>query len=621
MSSIAPERIFLMRLQALSITRIKNVFYLAGESVPSHQKGSQETADMRLPIRPLLKPAIGLLRQFGRTPVVSHLLPSLILLCLAVPKGFSQSSHFSLPGGSQGLSDYYRRQELIKGSSATVSVLQQSLSSQLVLLDSLLPIPDSLRLFRSTSVSKNFSFQLLPVSVSFGYNSHHPFGWNDGPMIPAKGAQTMVSGGILLKAGKWSLQLMPQAIFAANAPFETFPTEHFDGYWSTYYRLLNNIDLPERFNSEAYTKFFPGQSALRYNTAHFSFGLSTENYWWGPGRFNALIMSNNAPGFLHFTAGTRKPLSTPIGSIEAQIVAGQLLSSGIFPADTNRYFNGSRLYQPKQEKNRYLAGITLNWQPKWFSGLYLGFAAVSYLYRDEIGGTLDVLPPIGWLPSKSFNEGKKAAIGSIFARYVMPKDHAEIYLEIARNDRPVSIINLISDVDYPYAFTGGFRKLLPLRGNKSWIDCSLEITQTGLPSGNLVLNNLSFYTHPYVRQGYTQQGQLLGAGIGPGSNSQTIDVSWVKNYNRVGIRVERLARNMDFNYLAFIPTRDYTRHWIDLSTELHADWQYRKLLFSARTILTRSLNYQWYIFPDLGYFKNGYDWLNFTANVSVAYRL
>jgi hypothetical protein len=86
-----------MRLQALSITRIKNVFYLAGESVPSHQKGSQETADMRLPIRPLLKPAIGLLRQFGRTPVVSHLLPSLILLCLAVPKGFSQSGNFALP--------------------------------------------------------------------------------------------------------------------------------------------------------------------------------------------------------------------------------------------------------------------------------------------------------------------------------------------------------------------------------------------------------------------------------------------------------------------------------------------------------------------------------------------
>ena len=534
---------------------------------------------------------------------------------------FSQSGNFSLPGGSQGLADYYRRQELIKGTPATVSVLQQSLTSQLALLDSLFPFPDSLRLFRSSLGSKNFSFQLLPVSVSFGYNSQHPFGWNDGPMIPAKGGQTMVSGGIVVKAGKWSLQLMPQAVYAANAPFETFPTEHFDGYWSTYYRLLNNIDLPEQYTTGYYWKLLPGQSALRYNTGAFSLGLSTENYWWGPGRFNALVMSNNAPGFLHFTAGTTKPIATPIGSIEAQIVAGQLLSSGIFPADTNRYFNGTRLYQPKQDKNRYVAGINFIWQPKWFSGLSLGFAAASYQYQDEMKGLLDVLPPIGWLPSAAFNKGTKSAIGSVYARYVLPKDNAEVYLEIARNDRPASPINLISDVNYPAAFIGGLRKLFPISRSRGWIDCSLEITQTGLPNASLVLNSFSFYTHPYVRQGFTHRGQLMGAGIGPGSNSQTIDISWVKGFNKVGLRVERLARNMDFNYLAFIGTRDYTRHWIDLSTELHADWQYQNLLFSARTTLTRSLKYQWYVFPSLGYFENGYDWLNFTANLSVAYRL
>jgi hypothetical protein len=208
-------------------------------------------------------------------------------------KAYSQSGNFSLPGGSQGLADYYRRHELIKGTPAPVSVLQQSLTSQLALLDSLFPFPDSLRLFRSPASRKNFSFQLLPVSVSFGYNSHHPFGWNDGPMIPAKGAQTMVSGGVLLKAGKWSLQLMPQAVYAANAPFETFPTEHFDGYWSTYYRLLNNIDHPERFSTGSYWKFLPGQSALRYNTGAFSLGLSTENYWWGPGRCTSLRVPAN----------------------------------------------------------------------------------------------------------------------------------------------------------------------------------------------------------------------------------------------------------------------------------------------------------------------------------------
>ena len=181
-------------------------------------------------------------------------------------------------------------------------------------------------------------------------------------------------------------------------------------------------------------------------------------------------------------------------------------------------------------------------------------------------------------------------------------------------------VNLISDVNYPRAFVGGFRKLFPLKKKGTWLELATEFTQMGLPTPELVLEGNSFYTHPYVRQGYTHNGQVLGSGIGPGSNSQTVDVSWVKGFNKVGLRIERLARNMDFNYAAFIGTRDYTRHWIDISTELHADWQYQNILFSARTTLTRSLNYQWYVFPDLGYFQNGYDFLNFNASLSVAYR-
>jgi hypothetical protein len=543
-----------------------------------------------------------------------------LFLFFVVTKSIAQGGDFSIPGGAHGLSDYFRRQELIHTSNYPVSILQQSLSNQFAHLDSSLPFIVKKSLLNGTHQKKGFIIDLLPASVTTIYNTHHPFGWNDGAMIPAKGLQTLVSGGIRVQSGRFSLQLMPQLVYAANPHFETFPTEHFDGYWATYYRLLNNIDMPERFSTVSYKKLLLGQSAIRYQLGKISLGLSNENYWWGPGRFNSLMMSNNAPGFLHFSVNSTQPIQTQIGDFEGQLIAGQLHSSGIFPADTNRYFNGVRLYQTKTEQNRYLAGITLSWKPKWFSGLSLGFAAVSYQYCNEIRGLGDILPPVGWLPTQTYINGKKAVIGSVFARYVMPKDHAEIYLEIARNDRPASPINLLSDVNYPSAFVGGFRKMFPLAKNNSWFDFSVEITQTGLPNSSLVLNNFSFYTHPQVRQGYTNLGQVIGAGLGPGSNSQTFDLSWVKGYNKVGLRIERLARNMDFNYLAFIITRDYTRHWIDLSTELHADWQYQNILFSARTTLTRSLNYQWYVFPDLGYFQNGYDFMNFNGSFSVAYR-
>lgn len=533
---------------------------------------------------------------------------------------FSQGGNFATPGGAHGLSDFYRRRELITGQIPSTSILHQQFTHQLSLLDSLLPFPDSLRIFKQGNVSRKIRMQLLPASLSIAYNSHHPFGWNDAAMIPAKGTQAMASGGIIIESGRWSLQLMPQLVYAANPSFETFPTEHADTYWDTNYRLLNTIDMPERFGTKRYQQILPGQSAIRYNTRNFSLGISTENHWWGPGRYNALVMSNNAPGFLHFTANTTRPIATPIGTFEAQLVAGQLLSSGIFPADTNRYFNGNRLYKAKKEENRYMTGITVSWQPKWVKGLTLGVAQASYQYVSDIAGIADILPLAGVVTSSSQQAGKKASLGSLFARYVLPKDHTEVYLEYGRNDRVPTPTNIWTDVNYPRAFVGGFRKLFPLKKPGTWLDLSVELTQMGLPTPELVLEGISFYAHPFVRQGYTHRGQVIGVGIGPGSNSQTIDLSWVKGYNKVGLRIERLARNMDFNYTAFIGTRDYTRHWIDLSTELHADWQYQNILFSARTTLTRSLNYQWYVFPSLGYFDNGYDWLNFNATLSVAYR-
>ncbi|MFK5143427.1 capsule assembly Wzi family protein, partial [Klebsiella pneumoniae] len=54
-------------------------------------------------------------------------------------------------------------------------------------------------------------------------------------------------------------------------------------------------------------------------------GISSENLWWGPGIYNSLLMSNNAPGFWHLTFNSRKPLKTPIGDFEWQLIGGKLV--------------------------------------------------------------------------------------------------------------------------------------------------------------------------------------------------------------------------------------------------------------------------------------------------------
>jgi hypothetical protein len=530
---------------------------------------------------------------------------------------FMQANAQSASFLGDGTQDFVRREQLLGKANAKNGLLLQSFSSVYAAVDSLLPPWKAFAKKPSKTISPVVTW--LPFSSTIQYNSHHPYGWNDGAMIPAKGLQTTISGGIAATVGKFSLVLKPELVYAKNPEFEGFSTENGDIYWAEMYKLLNKIDMPERFGSNAYHKILPGQSSIRYNTGSFSAGVSTENIWWGPGRYNALVMSNNAPGFAHITVNTVKPIETGIGSFEGQLIAGSLSSSGIFPPDTNRYYNGVRLYQAKQEKARYVTGFMLSWQPKWVKGLFVGFAKTSYLYSSDLG-IADIFPLDGLIRSGSEKAGKKASLGSLFARYVMPEERAELYFEYGRNDKSASLINIIADNRYARGYVAGFRKLFASR-RKHFIEFAAEFTQLQLPTAGLVQQAVSWYAHPSVRQGYTHEGQVLGSGIGPGSNSQLVDISWVKDFTKVGLRFERITRNNDFYYSAFVHTDDFTRHWIDISTTLHADWQYKQFIFSSRMGLIRSLNYEWYIFPGLGYFKNGYDVLNFHANVSVAFRL
>ena len=538
-----------------------------------------------------------------------------LIILLGSMSLFGQNTSFL----ADGVDDYIRRSQLMGKLDIEQSLMNRSFASNYRLIDTLLPEWNSKRSVKKSSSSNYFNW--LPASAVIQAASHHPFGWNDGGMIPAKGFETAISAGFSASAGNFSIQIKPEFVFAQNPSFETFSTEQADQYWTQYYRWLNTADIPERFGNQSYTKIFPGQSSIRYTSGAVSLGVSTENIWWGPGAWNSLVMSNNAPGFLHGTVNTVRPIKTGIGSFEGQIIGGTLTGSGILPPDRNRYdSNGHILYSPKREESRYIAGMVLSWQPKWVKGLFVGFAKASYLYQSDISGIADILPLEGIIKSSAEKAKHKAAIGSLFARYIMPEEKAELYFEYGRNDKSPNLINVVADNGYPRAFIAGFRKLFPIK-HGAMIDFSAEFTQLQLPTTELTFSARSWYTDSSVRHGYTQQGQVLGAALGPGSNSQKFDISWVKGFNRIGLTFERLIHNSDFYYNAFSDPIDYTRKWIDVSTTAHIDWHLQRFLLSSQLALARSLNYEYYIFPDLGYYKNGYDVLNFYGRISVAYRL
>lgn len=558
------------------------------------------------------RPCLRGMPQKNMLPLPSKVLLPFVVLLISFS---AQSQSSSMLG--DGTDDYIHRSQLNGKVSLASGLTNKSFASNLLALDSLLDWKSKVHL----NMPAGTGFNILPVSITTQLNSRHPWGWNDAAMIPARGFQTAVSAGFSFSSKYLSIQLKPEVVYAANTDFKGFADDQPDPYWTQYYRWLNSSDIPEKFGNSSYTKLFPGQSSIRFNIGNISAGVSTENLWWGPGSANALVLGNNAPGFLHGTINTIKPFETNIGTFEAQLIGGKLTGSGILPPGRNRYNSSNQLlYRPKREEDRYIAGFTLTWGPKWVKGLFLGFAKASYQYTSDISGVGDILPLEGIVKTSSEKNNLKASLGSLFARYVMPAEKAELYIEYGRNDKSPNIVNLIADNGYPRAYVAGFRKLFTLRNN-SQLEFLAEFTQLQLPTASLVFSGRSWYTDSSVRHGYTNQGQVLGAGIGPGSNVQMLDFSWVKGFNKIGLKFERLLHNNDFDYNAYSNPIDFTRHWVDVGTTLHADLAVKNFLLSSQFALVRSLNYQWYTFIGLRYFENGYDVLNFHGRISVAYRL
>lgn len=433
-------------------------------------------------------------------------------------------------------------------------------------------------------------------------NSALSMGYNDGSLYPAIGLQQRFTLGVFLQWQGFSLQLQPEFISAANGAPAAFQADPADAnYWARYYLYTaNKIDDFDRFGNSAITKIFAGQSSLRFNTRNISFGLSTENLWWGPGIRNSLVLTNNAPGYLHLTFNSRKPIPTAWGNIEFQTILGKLDSAGgvVPPYNATMRTVWADGIAKKPSANRNLLGYVFSWNPKWTPNLHIGLTGAHYFY-----GTV-VQPQPSNLVTAWENKTGGASLGSLFFRYAMPKEQAEVYLEYGRANRLATPFNIFGDT-IPTGFTAGFRKIF-LKKNGAGIVLGAEITQLQLPDARLIFNKdavfgipktNSWYTHPFVSQGYTNRGQVLGASIGPGSNSQTIHLSWVKGLKRIGLQAERVSHNNDFyqyNYFSgVVGTGAAYKYWVDLSLGLNFQWDYKNFLLSGFYNHTSALNYRW----------------------------
>ena len=539
----------------------------------------------------------------------------------------------TIPVGNIAIEDYYRRTQLMGELDPTVSFTIRPLTPLSSFGKKNAFNPDStLTPFNLFGIQSSYPISstgirvtLLPVSIQTQTNTDHPYGWNDGAMIPAKGFQSLISAGVFAEWGPISVQFRPEFVNAINSDFETFNAKHFDLLFVRYYDYYNRIDAPVRFGAENFTKAYLGQSSIRVNYKGFSAGFSTENLWWGPGMRNSLLMSNTAPGFKHLTLNTTKPFNTPIGSFEGQLIAGRLEGSGfgvLVPEKTYEY--GRSLYLPKPNDWRLLSGFVLTWHPKWVSGLFLGLTRTKQMYSKDVNGIGDYFPVFTAKKRVAADEGisHKDYYSSFFFRWVWEDEHAELYGEFGRNNPSRSARQAALLPESSRAYVVGLRKMANLPGGKeSKLLFNVEVAQLQQTQVQDILDTKSWYVNSYIRHGYTNKGEMLGAGVGPGGNSQTFGVSWLNGFKRIGLEFERYVHNNDYYFYTFIENGDIRRHWTDLSIAATGEWNIKSLIVNAKVQGTNTLNYQWYLPPhDTSvYFVNSPKVVNFQVQLGLQY--
>lgn len=508
-----------------------------------------------------------------------------------------------LPVGTPVLEDYYRRQQLLGKIDSSLSFSIRPLNNRALLLNNIYNPDSATRKDNSflRSGVEDLDIQLLPLAWIHQLNTKYPYGYNDGGMIPARGYQTQFSAGIAARYKGLEIQLRPEFVYAENRDYPRFNSDQLF-HWQGWYALHNNIDMPELFGEGSYRKVYLGQSFIRYHYKALSLGISNENLWWGPGMYNSLLMSNTAPGFLHITLNTNKPIRTGIGSFEGQLIGGRLESSGFTPTPLGNPTHFDYLYEEKPTGWRYLSGFIMTYQPKWIPGLSLGHARSFTMYRYDMGSRLSAYIPFfgsgSWTDpnDRSVNlnaeqRNKRDGYKSFFFRWVLPEGQAEFYGEYGRNDPAWDSRDLKVELEHSRAYTLGLRKLFSLPGyQQDQLQFNLELTQLANSRTNTIRDAPQWYVSDIVRHGYTHRGQVIGAGAGPGASVQTLNFSWLRGMKQIGLQFQRYERNADY-YFSFIG--DIRKNWVDLSLAAYSEWNYKNFLFNAKLQYINGLNYEY----------------------------
>lgn len=481
-----------------------------------------------------------------------------------------------------------------------------------------------------------FSFRagIYEPTFQITANSDVPYGDNNEAAWYGRGLNSEFKAGLWIKSDYLTITFRPQLVSQTNIDFEEprfIPTDEEGNFQYVSEGIGNIIDRPFRFGSESFNTVSIGYTSVRLHYKMIEAGVSNEPLWWGSMSKYPLLLSNNAPGMRHFFAGTRSPLRIPyVGKFELKWL-------GAFPEDSD-YF----IYQPEEEpQDRFMTGINISYSPGIAPNLHLGFSRVVHtilenglLTGEDLGIILDPFLLKNFLDTRGPLDNLKPRnhLNSIYARWVWPESRIELFGEFYREDFAYDSRDLLMEPLHNSGYAFGIQKLFdaPLA---NFYKAHVEFTNMTPSYLQEVRPQNYYYTHPTIRQGHTHRGQVLGAAIGPGSNSQFFSLDGYWNYGRAGLFVRRLADNNHFHYQFDRSLNrpeefrqgfgDYWRNRTDLTIGGRGMFFYKQILVSGELSWTKLFNYGRFDYGRFGGLNianfEPYDITNVQFQVSVSY--
>lgn len=407
-------------------------------------------------------------------------------------------------------------------------------------------------------------------------------------MIRSRGLQSLTSAGFYSRIGPLILQLSPMMVYAQNKKYPSFLEHSNQLIWnSRVSKIWRLSDYPEYFGNGSYTKFSLGNSFVGFRYKKWDLLLSNENLWWGPGQSHSLTMTNNAAGFLHLSLKPNRDFKTPIGSFYPELLIGKLDKSG-FPANEQL----QSLYDRKRKEWRYLSAINFSYKPNWLQGFEIGFIRTLQQYYQTTMREKDYFPVLLSISREGTGGGSDEIDqqASIYTQFIFPEAKGEVYAEIGRNDSPWDIRDFNMSPDHSLAYVIGFSKQFDIRGHQSqW---STEVIKLSKGGTGVFRAEPPWYLNGRVTHGYTNNGEIVGSGLRPGSNAIHNRFSIDTRIGKLGCQIDRIANEKDFYNEVMIPNGVSTP-WIDLVTGASFSRRFNQLLLYTELNWVHSFNYMW----------------------------